>query len=431
MSAHARAGEAQRDGRGEGACGACRRRSWLLSALGGPLEYCARDRSRLLALLELGDEELLRALAGRRREELRDAYERFPVRGRCERIPLPAREQRRGGRAGDADAGAPRFADVCRHDRRFPHALAGAWAPPMLEVAGGVARLHALARAPCVALLGSVRASDYGMTVARGLARGLAASGVTVVAALRDGVAAAAHAGALEAGGGSVAVLGGGLSVGCAARWRPLCERVLERGCAVSELPRDCDGRRWGALAGERIVCGLAAVAVLVEADESDGELFAARVANARGCVLAAVPGRVSSPLSRGTNALLADGAPLVRGAHDVLELLGGRAAVSPAAGETPAETEATETTERTGTAGARAAHVRLAAPLRRTLALVASGCDTPEELARAGVEPAQALLALSELEVRGLLVRGDAGRYLPAEPLAGGQATADAGCVR
>jgi DNA processing protein len=370
-----------------GACASCLRRSWLLASLSGPLEYCARDRGRLIELLALADAELLRAVAGRRSAELQAEYARF----RAEELVR-----------------APGVQAICRHRRGYPRALDGPAAPHMLEVAGGAGRLAQLTDAPVVALLGSRAASDYGIEMARTLARGLTASGVTVVASLSDGIAAAAHMGALDARAGSIAVMGGGLGVACPARRRPLYERVRGAGCAVSELPSDCAGRRWGALASERIVVELARVAVLVEADQTAEDLTAARLARALGRTVAAIPGRITSPLSRGTHALLMDGASLVRGAQDVLELLYPPGASSPHADSAAAP------------AGGGAAHRGLRGGLRATLERVGAGDDTPEKLTRAGADATEVLLALSELELMGLLVRGDGGRYLPRHPAIG-----------
>jgi DNA processing protein len=369
-----------------GACSACLRRSWLLAALSGPLDYCARDRARLLELLALADEQLLAAVAGRRAGELRAAYERFDA----------------AERPGEAHART-----ICRHRREYPRALsgAGAGAPHMLT-ALGAADLARLAQAPVVAIVGSRAPSDYGRETARTLARGLSASGVTVVAGLGDGIAAAAHAGALEARGASVAVLGGGLGVGCSPRWRGLCERIKREGCAISELPSDCTGRRWGQLASERIIVGLSQLSVVVEAEQTAADLAPARIARSLGRAVAAVPGRVSSPLSHGAHALLMDGASLVRGPRDVLELLHG---IGASGAEQRAITPATGSVE---------PPERLRPLLRGVLARVGAGHDTPDKLTRAGVHPADALPALSELELAGLLVRGDGGRYLPRDPL-------------
>jgi DNA processing protein len=367
-----------------GACVRCLRRSWLLGQLSGPLDYCARDRARLIELLALADDELLRAVAGRRACELADRYMRFQV---------DEHEQARHER-------------ICRHRRVYPRGLCGAMAPPLLEVAGGVDSLAKLTAAPVVAIVGSRAPSDYGMETARTLARGLAASGVTVSACLNDGIAVASHAGALDAQGSSIAVMGGGLDVSCPARRRSLYERVKGAGCAVSELPHDCSGRRWGHLAAERIVVGLAQLTVLVEADHTPDELAAAHITQTLGRPLGVIPGRVSSPLSAGPHALLRTGAELIRGPGDVLELLHLQDD-RPAYAQRPQQS-----TDATVTSG-------LPQELKETLARIGSGCDTPEKLMRLGGDPDRVLLALSELELLGLLGRGDGGRYLPRQPIA------------
>jgi DNA processing protein len=397
MSSATRTGDCGRAGRDVagaqelGACGACLRRSWLLSQLGGPLDFCARDRTRLRELLALADAELLAAVAGRRAAELRAAHERFDARELRQQSPLQT---------------------VCRHRRGYPRSLDSPWAPQMLTVLGGADRLEQLTRAPVVAILGSRAPSDYGREIARSLARGLAAAGVTVSAGPGDGIAAAAHAGALEAGGASVAVLAGGLSSSsCPPRRRESYARIARAGCAVSELPADCSGRRWGQRASERIVVELAQLSVTVEAERTASDLAGAEIAQALGRPVAAIPGRVTSPLSRGTHALLIGGAQLVRGPRDVIELLSRVGAPSRGA----QEPEECLTRRPRGGAGSPA---RLRPTLQAVLERVGAGYDTPDKLARAGVDSTDALLALSELELAGLLVRGDSGCYLPTDPL-------------
>lgn len=379
-----------------GACAGCMRRSWLLAELSGVLDYSAGDRERLLEVLALDDDRLLQALGGSRRGELRAGYERFD-----------ASEQ----------PGATGMARICRHCAGYPATLEGPAAPQLLEVTGGVQRLVGLARAPMVAILGEKAPSDYGLEVARALARGLAVAGVSVVASLRDGIPAAAHSGALEAARPGVAVLGGGLDVACPARLRGLYGRLGEHGCVVSELPLGHSGRRWGAVASERIVVELASVVVLVEAHDSPGGLFGARVARARERVVAAVPGRIGSPLSSGPHALLMQGASLVRGAGDVIELLSalgergvGRRSTSGAG--TGASLDAGQDGD-----GAIARGPGLRPGLQATLERVQAGADTPEKLARQGQDPWTLLGDLGELELLGLLVRGDGGRYVPRGP--------------
>jgi DNA processing protein len=265
-----------------------------------------------------------------------------------------------------------------------------------------VARLHALVTEPVAAVVGSQRASDYGVQIARSLGRELAAAGVTVACGLVDGIAAAALAGAVDAGGAAICALPGGVDVLPQARTRPLHARLTRRGCAVSELPCGSPPRRWGQLASQRVIAGLAQLTVLVEAEDSARELAPAWLASALGRAVAAVPGRVTSPLAAGPNALLANGATVVRGAADVLELLFGADD-----GERPRR---------------RPAPREIEPRLRRVLALVSAGSDTPDRLRLRGQDVGEVLCALSELELMGLLARGDGGRYVPLDRLDGGR---------
>jgi DNA processing protein len=290
---------------------------------------------------------------------------------------------------------------VPRHSPGYPPALENSpGAPRMLYVAGGRERLAQLTAGPTVAIVGSGRPTDYGMEMARGLARGLAVSGVTVVSGFANGIAAAAHAGALETDGPTVTVMAGGVDVVQPAGRRELYERVIASGCAVSEMPCGMTQRRWGAITRARTVAALAAMTIVVEADDTPFELRIAHIAQALGRTVAAIPGRVTSPASRGTNALLAEGAPLVRGAADALERLYGVSAWQLDASSLPR---------------------KLRPGLRATLERVGAGEDTPDKLTRLGDDPGETLLALAELELMGLLARGDGGRYVPRQSLVGG----------
>jgi DNA processing protein len=393
-----------------GACRECVRRSWLLSRLSGRLDYRSREEGPLLALLALEDEVLIKTAVSRSRRELRRDWERFE-------LGKPA------ARAWEAAAGVE---TLCRHNGGYPPGLRDRRvAPRMLYVVGGAERLAELAAKPAVAIVGSSRPTDYGMEMARSLARGLAASGVTVVSAMANGIFAAAHAGALEVDGPTVTVMAGGVDVIRPASRRGCYERVVEHGCAVAEPPCGFPPRRWHEPARARTVAGLAQLTVVVEADETPLDLRAARIARTMGQTVAAVPGRVTSPVSRGTNALLMSGAPLVRGPADALDLLYGivdsRRAVA-----------AGQNAPRTGAAGRSRISAASALPaggstaaqleprLQTLLEQVGAGRDTPGKLACTGESPGDTLLALTELELMGLLGRGDGGRYVPRESLAG-----------
>ena len=364
-----------------GACTQCRRRSWLLWQLSGPLDYLARDRGRLSAVLALPDAELIQAAGGSRRNELCVQYESL---------------------ADNPNADAEHTeACFCRHHRSYPAALSDAGAPALLYSTGSVRALLALLAKPMVAIVGSAMPSDYGIAMAGALGRGLARSGVTVIAVIGDGVAVAALAGALRGAGAPLAIAGHGLRVPPAIRHRHLRRDVAAAGCVVSELTPECQARRWGAIAAERILARLAVVTVVVEAEDSPAELAVACMAQMHGSTLAAVPGRVTSPLSSGANALLAQGARLIRDTADVLELL--------------SENEDPQTP--LPTPGGDQHGVTLTDRLQDVLDQVGAGRDTPARLTVAGSDDAGVLLALTELEVIGLLTRGAGGRYVPTEP--------------
>jgi DNA processing protein len=368
-----------REERTDGACERCLRRSWLLGELSRVLDYNCRADGRLVELLALEDDELVQALGGRKREELLRRHADF-----------------RASELARVEGVAP----LCRHDRRYPRGLVGAEAPRMLHVAGGIERLGELSTKPVVAILGSRPATDYGIEIAGSLARGLAASGVSVVSDLDDSIASAVHAAVLEAGGVPLVVLGNGLGAPVATRRRSLLEQLTRTGCAVSELPYGARTRVWGSAAAKRTLAALGTVAIAVEADDDPRALRGARAAQAFEKPLGAVPGRVTSPVSRGTHALLREGAQLIRDVSDVLELLyeaEGRSAVRP-----PLTVRLADLEPR----------------LLRTLEQVGAGRDTVEKLTASDASVSEVMRALGELESSGHLTRGDGGRYVLRDPL-------------
>lgn len=181
---------------------------------------------------------------------------------------------------------------------------------------------------PGVAIVGARRASRYGRELARKLARQISERGATVVSGLALGIDGAAHLGALDAGGPTIAVLGSGMN-----RIQPrshlgLAERILaEGGLIVSEYPLDRPG--WPSQFPERnrLISGLSAGVVIVEASERSGSLVTARCAGEQGRDVMAVPGVPGMPNSAGVNRLLKTGVALVETADDVLSALGLHAA--------------------------------------------------------------------------------------------------------
>jgi DNA processing protein len=359
------------------ACRSCAARCLLVAELSPLLECHRGSRERLTELLALTDEQLISALAGRRRTTLREHH-----------------RLRRPGPLAPRDAAVA----ICRHDARYPAALAERGGPHLIVAAGGTARLDELLGRPRVAVLDSRRASDYGTAMAASLARGLSAAAVTVVAGLHGPIGRAAHRGALQTGGGSLAVLGDGLGSGGGAP-RELRRQVLETGCVISELPWQSHGRAWGRAASERIVAALGDVAIVIESSDRDEGLAPARGALALGRPLGALPGLITNPLAAGPHELIAGGARLLRNAAEVL---GRRQEAGEPAGAAPPPRGAV-----------------LEGRLRSVLEAVGSGCDSAEQLCAAGVgESALAVLgALGELEALGLIGRGGAGRYVCRDP--------------
>jgi DNA processing protein len=351
------------------ACDACLRRTWLVARLAGWIELARHEGRRLPEVLALPDEDLLAAVAPselvrtRRQleqldlEELRDAY----------------------GHAG--------LAAVCRHEGDYPQALrVDRAAPPIVSWAG------ALPDGPAVAVVGTRRPSSDGLEVARGLGRGLACAGVTVVSGMALGIDSAAHEGALQAGGPTVAVLAGGADIAYPRSKRGLHARIRERGAVLSEAPPGFVPRRWCFPARNRIIASLASATIVVQAATRSGSLITAELAMDLGRDVGAVPGSPLDWRSAGANALLRDGATVVRDAVDALDLALG---VGHGLG-TDADAR---------TAG-------LDPVLQTLLRKLGEGRTTIDALALTPAEADAALIGLTELEILGLVRRGPGGTY-------------------
>jgi DNA processing protein len=350
-------------------CDACLRRTWLVARLAGWIELARHEGKRLPEVLALDDESLLAAVASSEMTRLRAA---------CERLDLD------GERGAYAHAG---LSAVCRHEPGYPSALRDdRAAPPIVSWAG------TLPTGPAVAVVGTRRASPDGLEVARGLGRGLAAAGVTVVSGMALGIDSAAHEGALLAGGPTVAVLAGGADVAYPRSKRSLHGRIRECGAVVSEAPPGFVPRRWCFPARNRIIAGLGSATIVVQAAVRSGSLITAELAMDLGRDVGAVPGSPLDWRSAGANALLRDGATVVREAVDALDLALG---VGHGLG-TDADAR---------TAG-------LDPALRRLLRRVGEGATSLDALALTPAEAEAALAGLTELELLGLVRRGPGGTY-------------------
>jgi DNA processing protein len=235
-----------------------------------------------------------------------------------------------------------------------------------------------------VAIVGSRQADPYGVETAVAIARDLALAGVCVVSGGAEGIDAAAHRGALEAGGRTIAVMGTGVDLAYPAAHRALFHRILGSGGAlISEYEDGTPAAQWTFPKRNRIVSGMSEAVVVVRAGERSGALITAAWAQRQGVPVLAVPGDVREEGSAGPIKLLRRGAKVAANARDVLDAIGMVGQLSLAVDEPGRELEGDE------------------AALFGALGRVPLHAD---EVARtAGVSPAVALSALLILELRGL----------------------------
>ena len=205
-------------------------------------------------------------------------------------------------------------------DPRYPAQLAAVpGMPPALFVEGDP---NLLSR-PQVAIVGSRAASASGRETALDFAARLAAQGFAITSGLATGIDAAAHRGALAAGGVTIAVCGTGLDRVYPAEHRELAASIVASGALVSEFPTGTPPRSQNFPRRNRLLSGLARGVLVIEAAARSGSLITARLAGEQGRDVMAVPGSIHNPLARGCHRLIKDGAALVETVDDVLAALG------------------------------------------------------------------------------------------------------------
>ncbi len=222
-----------------------------------------------------------------------------------------------------------------RREGSYPPLLRAIPDPPAALWLRGPADAELLSR-PAVAVVGARACTSYGRAVARSFGRDLAAAGLVVVSGMARGVDAEAHRGALDAGGVTVAVLGCGIDRDYPASHGELARRIAETGLIVSEYEPGVEPAPWRFPARNRIIAGLCAATVVVEARERSGALITADFALEDGREVMVVPGEITSAVSAGSNALLRLGATPVTAAADVLEAYGIESPLG--ASETPSQ---------------------------------------------------------------------------------------------
>jgi DNA processing protein len=358
-------------------CTSCLRRAFLIAHLAPRIAgLLGGGERRAAGLLALPEDDLIAATAGRRVERALAFLDALDMAAERERLATGASSA------------------VCAHADAYPPLLHDLADPPaVLFLAGRADVLDLLRDEPSVTVVGTRRASPYGTEVAYALGRGLGAAGVPVVSGLALGIDGTAHGGCLDGGGVPVAVVASGPDVVYPRRHRSLHERVCREGAVLSELPPGTEPFRWSFPARNRIMAGLARMTLVVEAADPSGSLITAEFAKDLGRCVAAVPGRVTSTVARGTNNLLKDGATPISGTEDVLDELFGvgvRSVADP--GVPPSGPDD---------------------PALRSVLAAADARDSVEAIAdAAGMTVAQTRAALGRLELDGHLVRRDLGGW-------------------
>jgi DNA processing protein len=313
---------------------------------------------------------------------------------RLDRLGVPAGFQAELRRARSADVAAylqelAESGTACATvaDPTYPAALRDLADPPLAVFLHGAAVAPPPSDRGTVAIVGARRPTDAGLRLARRLGAFAAGSGLAVVSGMALGIDGAAHAGALDAGGLTVAVLGCGTDIAYPRSHRGLYGRIAEHGLVVSEYPPGTAPAPWRFPARNRLIAALAGTLVVVEARARSGALITADHALDLGRDVVAVPGAAGASSAAGTNGLIKAGAGLVEDEADLAAWLG---VDPPQAPPPPADPVAQAVLERLSGRPAYA--------------------DDVAEAARMG--PGSTAALLSRLEIDGWVARDAAGRY-------------------
>jgi DNA processing protein len=300
--------------------------------------------------------------------------------------------------AARTDSAAAELIEECRlrqvslvvpDDDGYPRLLKEIVDPPgVLFVQGSVLPRDALS----IAIVGSRHATHYGLTQAERLASGLARAGLTIVSGLARGIDAAAHRGALAAGGRTIAVLGSGVLNIYPPEHKDLAANVILHGAVLSETAPYSEPFSGAFPQRNRIISGISLGIIVVEATMQSGALITARHAMEQGREVFAVPGRVDSRASQGCHRLIRDGAKLVESIDDVLEELGPLVEATPSA---------------TGQPIHHPAELSLNEIEQQVLSGISAEPATIDQvISTSGLPPPQVLATLSVLEMRRLIRR-------------------------
>lgn len=289
---------------------------------------------------------------------------------------------------------------VVRGGKNYPQRLMQTAKPPHLLYVWGDTQID---EPFPVAVVGTRRASAYGLRHARRIACDLAKAGVCVVSGIALGSDACAHEGALDASGRTIAVLGGALDRFYPEENRPLMERILDAGGSViSEYPPGTKPERFSFLQRNRIIAGMSLGVLVVEGPKRSGAASTAQCALEEGREVFALPGCVDNPAAELPNRLIAEGAHLVVSARDILDTLVIEP-IGPEKGEAEREEERLFVPERLS-----------GAPLLVCRALLSGEKDFDDLCAAAGEDSSEMGAVLIEMEMDGLVVSQAGCMYAP-----------------
>lgn len=201
-------------------------------------------------------------------------------------------------------------------DSRYPEMLKLIKDPPAsLYYSGNIE----LMSNKCISVVGARKATEYGLETAEKLGRKIGEAGLTVVSGMADGADTAAHIGAVNTTGGTIAVLGCGIDMETGEKRRRVLDRIRSSGLVISEYPNGYPASKYTFPRRNRIISGISVATVVVEAGFNSGSLITAELAAEQGRCVYAVPGNINSGLSLGTNKLIKDGAVPVVSINDIL----------------------------------------------------------------------------------------------------------------
>ncbi len=207
---------------------------------------------------------------------------------------------------------------ITQKDSEYPEILREIYDPPIGLYWQGAYRVDR----PCIAIVGTRRATLYGRSVAKKFASELARLGFCVVSGMARGIDTAAHEGALEAGAKTIAVFGCGLDIIYPPENLDIYKQIIAEGAAVSEFPFGRRADRQTFPMRNRVVSGMCQGIIVIESDAAGGSMITARFAGEQGRALMAVPGRIDQASSKGCHQLIRDGAVMVTSVDDILEEL-------------------------------------------------------------------------------------------------------------